>query len=120
MDLALTVTFVGLFVTFLALIILAFLISLNSKVFAITIPKHDKTAGNSENKKISNLAKKKGSAANNALDESELIAVLTAAVMASMQTTPDFKIRIKSFRRIHKISSVWGAAGIAEQTGSRF
>lgn len=121
MELALTVTLVGLFVVFSALIILAFLISLSSKVFAIKMPIHNKDTNNSKADKINHPANNNSkNTADNSQDKNELIAVLTAAVMSSMQQTPDFKIRIKSFRRIHKDSSAWNTAGIAEQISSRF
>jgi sodium pump decarboxylase gamma subunit len=120
MDLALNVTLVGLFVVFSALIILSVLISVSSKVFTIRIPRNKKATSNSNTDKIYQPVNNNTTIANNPQNESELIAVLTAAVMASMQQTPDFKIRIKSFRRIHKDSSAWSTAGIAEQISNRF
>lgn len=122
MDLALIVTFVGLFVVFSALIILSVLISFSSKVFAIKTPIHSKAVNNSkiDNNMNHSTDNSNTNIVNNSQDKNELIAVLTAAVMACMQQTPDFKIRIKSFRRIHKDSSAWSTAGIAEQISNRF
>lgn len=49
------------------------------------------------------------------LSDETLIAVLTAAVMASMQNSPDIKIRVTSFRRIPQSSPVWNTVGRRER-----
>ncbi|NSW89776.1 MAG: OadG family protein [Firmicutes bacterium] len=127
MELALTVTFVGLFVVFTALIILAFMIFFTSKVFALKISNNRIVANNSKaqdilhptNIKKDTVAAEKDNAVVVEKDESELIAVLTAAVMASMKQAPDFKVKIKSFKRICNDSPAWSSAGLAEQISSR-
>lgn len=49
-----------------------------------------------------------------ALSDDSLIAVLTAAVMA-MQSDPDVKIRVTSFRRIPQSSPIWNTIGRRER-----
>ncbi|MCD8391595.1 MAG: OadG family protein [Firmicutes bacterium] len=53
------------------------------------------------------------------MDESELIAVLTAAVAASLNTST-YNLQIKSYRRIDGTKSPWQKAGIRETINSRF
>jgi len=48
------------------------------------------------------------------LSDEELIAVLTAAVMA-MQSNPDIKIKVTSFRRIPQSAPVWNTIGRRER-----
>lgn len=43
--------------------------------------------------------------------DENLVAVLTAAVLASMGKEPEYKIRVKSFRRIPQSSPIWNFAG---------
>jgi sodium pump decarboxylase gamma subunit len=114
MDLALTLTIVGMGVVFAALVILAFTISLLSK--AVNLNKNTEkpanVASNTVNADtISNeISTNNEVSANNENDE-QLVAVITAAIMASMKHNPDFKIRIKSFRRIPDSSPAWNTAG---------
>ena len=49
------------------------------------------------------------------LPDDSLIAILTAAVMASMQNNPDIKIRVTSFRRINQSSPIWNTTGRRER-----
>ncbi len=52
---------------------------------------------------------------NKDLSDDSLVAVLTAAVMASMQSSPNIKIRVTSFRRIPQSSPVWNTIGRRER-----
>jgi sodium pump decarboxylase gamma subunit len=47
-------------------------------------------------------------------DGDELIAVITAAVLASMEKKPECRIQVKSVRRIPQASPVWNLAGRTE------
>lgn len=58
-------------------------------------------------------------AANEDMDEAELIAVLTAAVAASLNTST-YNLQIKSYRRVDAKKPAWNKAGIRETIGSRF
>lgn len=48
------------------------------------------------------------------LSDEELIAVLTAAVMASMGNDPECKLKVKSFRRIPQTAPIWNTVGRSE------
>lgn len=52
-------------------------------------------------------------------DEDELIAVLTAAVAASLNTST-YNLQIKSYRRIRDTRPAWNRAGLRETIGNRF
>lgn len=52
-------------------------------------------------------------------DDEELIAVLTAAVAASLNTST-YNLRIKSYKRVDGTKSPWQKAGIRETINSRF
>ncbi len=52
---------------------------------------------------------------NKDLSDDSLVAILTAAVMASMQSTPDIKIRVASFRRVPQSSPIWNTVGRRER-----
>ena len=115
MDLALTLTLVGLTVVFAALIILAFLISVLSK--AINLFKKDGNIGKEKDlpvnpaNNISNISTETKSDVNTDVKNDSLIAVITAAIYASMKQQPDFKIRVKSIKRVQDNSPAWNLAG---------
>jgi len=117
MDLASTLTIVGMVVVFAALIVLAFSISILSKIININKNKNADTvnsadmATNTVNTGTVNAGTVKTQFHTSSQDDSELIAVITAAIMASMKQNPDFKIKIKSFRRIPDNSPEWNIAG---------
>lgn len=52
-------------------------------------------------------------------DEDELIAVLTAAVAASLNTST-YNLRIKSYRRTDNKTPSWNKAGLNETINNRF
>lgn len=54
-----------------------------------------------------------------AADEEELIAVLTAAVAASLNTST-YHLHIKSYRRIGNNAPAWNQAGLNDVINSRF
>ena len=53
------------------------------------------------------------------IDEGELIAVLTAAIASSLNTST-YNLQIKSYRRVGKKRSAWNGAGIRETIDNRF
>ncbi|NLC69414.1 MAG: hypothetical protein GX754_11675 [Clostridiaceae bacterium] len=140
MDIAFIVTFTGLVITFMALIALNMLISASSKVLNAFGSKNSNNGGN--NAKTNGTSRAPGTESDTAVayeianinnninsnnlmhlmhqhDEEELIAVLTAAIMASERKAPGFKAKIKSVRRINNISPAWSYAGLMEQIGNR-
>ncbi len=54
-----------------------------------------------------------------AMTESELIAVLTAAVAASLNTST-YNLKIKSYRRVGNNAPAWNRAGVRETIENRF
>jgi hypothetical protein len=57
--------------------------------------------------------------AHSEFSDQELVAVITAAIMASGRTRPESKIRITSYRRVPLNSPAWNAAGRAGILSSR-
>ena len=53
------------------------------------------------------------------MDEDELIAVLTAAVAASLNTST-YNLQIKSYRRVDAKRPAWNKAGVRETINNRF
>lgn len=53
------------------------------------------------------------------VDEGELIAVLTAAIAASLNTST-YNLQIKSYRRIENNKPLWNRAGVSETINSRY
>lgn len=53
------------------------------------------------------------------MDETELIAVLTAAVAASLNTST-YNLQIKSYRRTDNRMPAWNRAGVSETINNRF
>ena len=53
------------------------------------------------------------------IDDEELIAVLTAAVAASLNTST-YNLQIKSYRRIGNGAPAWNRAGLNDTINSRF
>ncbi len=56
---------------------------------------------------------------NTPADDGELIAVLTAAIAASLNTST-YNLQIKSYRRIGQNAPAWNRAGISETINSRY
>ena len=52
-------------------------------------------------------------------DEEELIAILTAAIAASLNTST-YNLQIKSYRRVPTKRPAWNNAGLRETIGNRF
>lgn len=108
---------VGLAVVFLVLIILMLIIMAMEKIFVQKKPQEETKkviASKPEPVKINAPTAAKAPEEN----EEELIAVLTAAVAASLNTST-YNLRIKSYRRIENHSTAWNRAGVRETINSR-
>lgn len=107
------VTVVGLAIVFAVLIILMLVLMLFKLIF-YKEPKKEKA---SEQQKIQPVKAVEpvvaAPAAVQSEDDAELIAVLTAAVAASLNTSAG-KLCIKSYRRVDKNRNAWNSAGIRE------
>jgi len=111
----LKVTVVGLVIVFSVLIILMLVLMAMKVIFY-------KPAKSAEPKKAAEEPKNKvveQTAGKPEIDEGELIAVLTAAVAASLNTST-YNLNIKSYRRIGNTSPSWNRAGLNDVINSRF
>lgn len=108
------VTVVGLIIVFAVLVILMFILKLMKVIFA---PKEEKVKEKpiaKETVKAAVVEEKEQSE-----DEEEIVAVLTAAIAASLNAST-YNLKIKSFRRIGNNSPAWNKAGLNETINSRF
>lgn len=114
----LQVTVVGLAIVFSVLIILMLVLMAMKVVFYKPAKSEEpkKTVKKSEAAAAAPPAK---SESKNEIDEGELIAVLTAAVAASLNTST-YNLNIKSYRRIGNTSPSWNKAGLTDVINSRF
>lgn len=110
-------TFLGLVIVFAVLVVLMIVLYLFKVVFYKDPNKQKKNAAETAADNRATLTA--DTAANNTIAEDELIAVLTAAVAASLNTST-YNLRIKSYRRIEDKRPVWNKAGINETIGNRF
>ncbi|HPD00187.1 MAG TPA: OadG family protein [Acetivibrio sp.] len=115
----LSITFVGVTVVFASLIILCAIIYL----FSVLIPNKDKNSSNKDSdEKLIDISSNNNAEAEKLesnLSDDTLVAVLTAAVLASMGDRPDIKIRVTSFKRIQQTSPVWNVIGRKEYISNK-
>lgn len=120
-DVGLPVTALGLGTVFTILILLWGVLELFRVVF-YDIP-NKKNAEKKTNELKNTVVKSKPSetviSQSRNDDEGELIAVLTAAVAACMNTSVS-NVNIRSFRRLNRQSSQWGTASRIEQLDNTF
>lgn len=108
----LQVTGIGLLIVFSVLLILMFVLMAMKQIF---YKDPAKTAAKSEAVPV----KAEPDESESAMDEGELIAVLTAAVAASLNTST-YNLQIKSYRRVGNSSPAWHKAGISDTINSRY
>ncbi|NMB34298.1 MAG: OadG family protein [Clostridium sp.] len=101
----LSMTFVGVTVVFASLALLCVIIYL----FPLFTPKKNKTSSNEVLPEQKDNEPEK-----NVSSDDSLVAVLTAAVLASMKKRPDVEIRVTSFKRIQQTSPIWNGVGREE------
>ena len=106
-------TVTGLAIVFSVLIIIMLVLQCFNVIFGEKKKKPEavNTAPAAEEVKAEPVAQK--------VDEKELIAVLTAAVAASLNTST-YNLQIKSYRRVDKNAPSWNKAGIRDTINSRF
>lgn len=106
----LVTTLLGMGITFIALIILQFLISWMDRLIN----------GSSKDEKAASPAPAiiTEPEAGNRVDDGELVAVITATLALQMKTSIN-TIVIKNIRKIEDRSPLWNRAGIIEQMNSR-
>ena len=104
-------TIIGLAIVFAVLVILMFVLKIMEKIFA---PKTEKKA-----EVVAPVSVVKQAKVVETEDDEEIIAVLTAAIAASLNTST-YNLRIKSFRRVANNAPAWNKAGLNETINSRF
>lgn len=113
-------TLLGLVIVFSVLVVLMIVLYLFKVIFYKDPSKQKK---NSAAQAVADVQAPKNepvaATASNPVAEDELIAVLTAAVAASLNTST-YNLRIKSYRRIEDKRPAWKKAGISETIGNRF
>ena len=117
-----TTTFIGLSIVFAVLIILMIVLML-FKVIFYKDPKKKATktqVENTQQNSLNSVDETTVKAVEKAdVDEDELIAVLTAAVAASLNTST-YNLKIKSYRRTDNKMPAWNKAGVTETINNRF
>ena len=108
------VTGVGLTIVFAVLVILMIVLML-FKVIFYKKPENVTVKADTKVKKAPEVVVTKPKA----IDDGELIAVLTAAIAASLNTST-YNLKIKSYRRIGDTKPSWRKAGITETINNRF
>lgn len=100
-------TVLGLSIVFSVLVILMLILMLFKVIFY------------RKNEKKKPIAVQSEQPAQTAANDEELIAVLTAAIAASMNTST-YNLKIKSYKRINDDRPVWNKAGIQDTISGRF
>lgn len=113
LNVGLSTTVIGLVIVFLVLIILMLVVMAMKYIFAKNPEKSGKTAPET----IAVIPSVKADEYEE--NEEELIAILTAAVAASLNTST-YNLRIKSYRRIASNSNPWQKAGLNETISNRY
>lgn len=107
-------TMLGMGITFTALIILQFIISLMDKILNNSRAKPTTVAAT-----VSITKKSPDTKAEPYLDNNELVAVIASVIAMKMKTSVG-NIVIKNIEKIEDRSPAWNRAGIIEQMNSRF
>lgn len=122
MFFSLVVTVLGMGITFVGLIVIQYMIGITSVIVrgiekrlnkAVTIDKSPALMP-----EVIQVTPKAVSSDTDELNE-ELVAVITAAIAASLQTHTS-NIVVKNIRRVSQTAPAWATAGRSEQLGSRF
>lgn len=113
----LQVTAIGLIIVFAVLLILMLVMMAMKVIFYRPETKESKSDAEKQNPDIN--ASVVESENDGMQNDTELVAVIMAAIASSMNTSVS-NIRIKSFKRASGISSPWNRAGVKETIDGRF
>ena len=113
MSFEITVTLVGIFVVFMALVLLSLIIYTASKILNIRrkAPKIESYTDKDRAPILKVSGDERTDAPDGSPSDEELIAVLTAAALAGLRRSSECKIRVKHFRRIPQTSPPWNLRG---------
>lgn len=114
----LQVTIVGIAIVFAVLVILMFVLMGMKTLFYNDNSKKEQNTPSNSNKTLPQAANATAKSAPE-MDEGELIAVLTAAIAASLNTS-SYNLNIKSYRRVGNALPSWSKAGLTDVINSRF
>ena len=130
LPLAINLTFVGITVVFIALILLSLIIYVSTRL--LTLKRNGRTESNNKLHKASILEIDEASILEIDDDEEEiiniqgskkpdeeLVAIIMAAIQAGMSPDSQCRLQIKSFRRIEQTSPIWNKAGRREQIANK-
>lgn len=107
-------TVIGLLIVFAVLIILMLVLQAMKYIFAPKAKKEESLP-----KAVPEQVQPAAAAAEPESDDEELIAVLTAAVAASLNTST-YNLKIKSYRRVGNNAPAWNRAGVNEVIDSHY
>ena len=110
------VTGVGLFIVFSVLVILMIVLMLFKIIFYRPQTNKQKNLGSVEVKKEVVEVKEQ---VKEPVNDEELIAILTAAIAASLNTST-YNLKIKSYRRVGNNAPSWNRAGLTDVIDSRY
>lgn len=118
MQRTLLVAFVGVVVVFIVLVLIILCIRLYSGIITRGGKRRDETNDETLAEPLQSLSLSDYSVSNvTVVDNTEIIAVISAAVMACMQGSST-GLRVRSIRRIGHTTPIWNVAGRNEQTMS--
>ncbi len=106
-------TVVGMSIVFAVLLVLMIVLYLFKVIF---YKDPDKAKKSAENIAVEPIVEAEQT---ETVDEGELIAVLTAAVAASLNTST-YNLNIKSYRRIESTRPIWNKEGLRETISNRY
>lgn len=109
------VTVVGLAIVFAVLIILMFALMIMKNIFYSP----EQSAKKEDTAAAVKVPVKEVHKPEKAADDTEIIAVITAAVAAVLNTSSK-QLKIKSYKRIGNNTPAWNKAGVSEMINSRF
>lgn len=122
MFFSLVVTMLGMGVTFVGLIAIQYMIGLSSVIVRGIENSINKTVTIDKSPAVQpetmQIMPKENTVSGDELSE-ELIAVITAAIAASLETHTS-NIVVRNIRRVSQSTPAWATAGRSEQLGSRF
>jgi len=122
LSLAINLTFVGMVVVFAALIILSYCIVLLSKILSLRSGRSSggSTGGSKKETSVSAVSDNGSVELSEAhVSDNELIAVLTAAIQASLGINAGNKLFNRSFKRTPRTAPAWSFAGRIDQISGK-
>lgn len=112
-------TVIGLIIVFTVLLVLMIVLKIMEKIFYKPDSKNEAKVQMPKQEKIEKAPEFVKPITTDVEDEEELIAVLTAAIAASLNTST-YNLKIKSYRRVSGNAPAWKRAGLTDTINSRF